>query len=82
MKQQKTRELLVTTKVAQHWQDDFDQRVDELMHLVSQVDNEKQMQDVSETLDVYHNNTQKSSKSRRKKLVHSERPFEFLVFRN
>lgn len=81
MKQQKTRELLVTTKVAQHWHEDFEQRVDELMNMVSKVDNEKQVLDSCEILDVYHNNKLKPSK-RRKKLVQNDRPFEFLVFRN
>ena len=81
MKQQKTRELLVTTKVAQHWNDDFDQRVDELMNIVSKVDNDLQMEHVSEMLGVYHNSAQKP-KSRRKKMIQSDRPFEFLVFRN
>jgi len=82
MKQQKTRELLVTTKVAQSWNDDFEQRVDELMNLVSKVDTDAFMNEVSEMLDVYHNNKHKLSKSRRKKLIQEERPFEFLVFRN
>lgn len=78
---QKTRELLVTTKVAQNWQADFDQKVDELMNIVSKVDNDSSMQQATETLDVYHNTTQKP-KRRKKKLVQSERPFEFLVFCN
>ena len=81
MKQQKTRELLVTTNVAQNWNDDFEQRVDELMNIVSRVDNDVQMQHVSEMLDVYHNSTSKP-KARRKKVSQSDRPFEFLVFRN
>lgn len=82
MKQQ-TRELLVTTRVAQHWQDDFDQRVDELMSIVSKIDNEQKMQDASETMDVYHNATHKAHKAgRKKKLLQNDRPFEFLVFRN
>ena len=46
MKQQ-TRELLVTTKVAQHWQADFEQKVDELMTIVSKVDNEEKVHDAS-----------------------------------
>jgi hypothetical protein len=81
MKQQ-TRELLVTTKVAQHWQSDFEQKVDELMNIVSKVDNEEKVHDASETLDVYRNITQKRSKQVRKKRPGSEKPFEFLVFRN
>lgn len=81
MKQQKTRELLVTTKVAQNWNDDFEQRVDELMNIVSRVDNDVQLLHVSEMLDVYHNSTSKP-KARRKKATQSDRPFEFLVFRN
>lgn len=42
MKQQ-TRELLVTTKVAQNWQDDFEQKIDELMSIVSKVDTEQEV---------------------------------------
>ena len=82
MKQQKTRELLVTTKVAQHWNDDFEQRVDELINIVSKVDTDLHVQLAAETLDVYHNSSQKPSKTRRKKMIQQDRPFEFLVFRN
>lgn len=78
MKQQ-TRELLLTTKVAQHWQDDFDQKVDELMVMVSKIDNEQQTTDATEVLDVYHNQT---SKRKRRLLPQDARPFEFLVFSN
>jgi len=81
MKQQKTRELLVTTKVAQSWNEDFGQRVDELMNIVTKVDNEEQMQQASEILDVYNNRKHRLSK-RRKKINPQEKPFEFLVFRN
>jgi hypothetical protein len=67
MKQQ-ARELLVTTKVAQHWQEDFDQKVEELMLIVSKVDNQKQVND------------EQPLNGRKKKVT--DRPFEFLVFRN
>lgn len=78
---QHTRELLVTTKAAEHWQGDFEQRVDELMLIISKVDNEQQVQQAAEMLDVYHNNRKKTK--RKKKLVAShDRPFEFIVFRN
>jgi len=80
MKQQKTRELLVTTKVAQNWQEDFDQKVDELISLVSKADTEANVHQAAEMLDVYHH-TQKS-KTRKKKTTPTDRPFEFLVFRN
>lgn len=80
MKQQ-VRELLVTTKVAQQWHEDFDQRVDELMSIVTKVDTEQRMMQTAELLDVYHNNTQKA-KRKKKKMVQNERPFEFLVFCN
>ncbi|RYY51437.1 MAG: hypothetical protein EOO06_00095 [Chitinophagaceae bacterium] len=81
MKQQ-VRELLVTTKVAQQWHDEFDQKVDELMTIVSKVDTEPKLMQSAELLDVYHNNTQKAQKRRKKKMVQNERPFEFLVFCN
>ncbi|OJW79854.1 MAG: hypothetical protein BGO69_13525 [Bacteroidetes bacterium 46-16] len=82
MKQQ-TRELLVTTKVAQNWQDDFEQKIDELMSIVSKVDTEQEVLRSSEMLDVYHNTTRHRQKQgRKRKHVFSDRPFEFLVFRN
>ena len=77
---QLTRELLVTAKVAQGWQGDFEQKVDQLVSLVSLVDNEEQVRGAGELLDVYHKKSLKPRKTKRKK---SEgRPFEFLVFRN
>jgi len=81
MKQQ-TRELLVTTKVAQHWHGEFEQKVDELLAIVSKVDNEQKVQDAAETLDVYRNITQKKPKNGKRKKAHADRPFEFVVFRN
>ena len=83
MKQQ-ARELLVTTKVAQHWQEDFNQKVEELMLIVSKVDNEKQVNVASEMLDVYNEKPEYTpqGKRRKRKASFSDRPFEFLVFRN
>lgn len=79
---QQTRELLVTTKIAQSWQDDFDQKVDELMNIVSRIDTERSVQNAAEMLDVYHTTSHKPKPARKKKLVRADRPFEFLVFRN
>lgn len=78
---QTTRELLVTTKVAQNWHEDFDQKVEELMLIVSRIDTETQVSGASEMLDVYHSSADKPRK-RKKKIVKNDRPFEFLVFRN
>ncbi len=78
---QTTRELLVTTKVAQQWQDDFEQKVDELIGVVSKIDTNEQVQHASEVLDVYRKKST-SKKGRKKKAYQSDRPFEFLVFRN
>jgi hypothetical protein len=77
-----SRELLVTTKVAQNWQDDFDQQVDGLMSLISKVDNDINVQNAAELMDVYHNSTIERPKKARKKAAQNERPFEFIVFRN
>lgn len=82
MKQQ-VRELLVTAKVAQNWQGDFEQKVDELMEMVNKVDTDKNVQKAVELLDVYHKTKQKTVKLPKKKLSDCcEKPFEFLVFRN
>ena len=82
MKQQ-VRELLVTAKVAQGWEGQFDQRVDELIDLVNKVDTEKQVTHAGELLDVYHKIRQKPGRPKKKKLGDCcEKPFEFLVFRN
>lgn len=78
---QTSRELLVTTKVARHWQGDFDQRVEELMAVVNKVDTDEQVEHASELMDVYRSKS-KAKKQKRKKADPADRPFEFLVFRN
>lgn len=78
-----SRELLVTTKVAQHWNDEFEQKVDELMDLVSKVDNDAQVQASVEFLNVYHDSVKGPRNGRKKaRKAESDRPFEFIVFRN
>lgn len=81
---QTTRELLVTTKVAQSWQDDFDRNVDELMKMVSKVDNVNCVEEATELLDVYHNTIKDtpSSIEQQSKQGKTDKPFEFVVFRN
>lgn len=77
---QTTRELLVTTKVAQNWQNNFEQKVEELILVVSKIDTNEQVQQASEMMDVYR--AKNTSKKRKRKTEQSDRPFEFLVFRN
>lgn len=80
---QTTRELLVTTKVAASWQQDFDSHVEGLMSLVSKVDNQKHVDQVTELLDVYHSKTEDASLANaQKRQCDSGRPFEFTVYRN
>jgi hypothetical protein len=82
MKQQ-VRELLVTAKAAEKWEDQFNENVDELMTLVNKVDNEEKIHASGELLDVYHKTRQKPAKLRKRKLSDSnDKPFEFLVFCN
>jgi hypothetical protein len=82
MKQQ-VRELLVTAKVAQQWSESFEKNVDELMDLVNKTDTDKNVQVVTELLDVYRKKKQKATKLKKKKLSDCcEKPFEFLVFSN
>jgi hypothetical protein len=82
MKQQ-VRELLVTAKVAQNWQDHFNEKVEELMSLVNKVDTDKQVLRTGELLDVYKKTKQKAPRARKKKISdYSDKPFEFLVFCN
>lgn len=78
-----SRELLVTTKVAQHWNDEFEQKVDELMDLVSKVDNETEVQRSVELLNVYHDSAPaRRGAGKKVRKAEKERPFEFIVFRN
>ncbi len=79
---QTSRELLVTTKAAQNWQEqDFEQRVEELMAVVNKVDTDEQVEHASELMDVYRTKN-KQKRAKRKKADPAGRPFEFLVFRN
>lgn len=77
---QTARELLVTTKVAESWQQNFDSNVDGLMNLVSKVDTETHVENATELLDVYHSKNDDLSVPQKKHP--SGRPFEFTVFRN
>lgn len=79
---QTTRELLVTTKVAESWQQNFDSNVEGLMSIVSKVDNHDHVDKVTELLDVYHNSKDTSLSPDPHKKINSGRPFEFTVFRN
>lgn len=67
-----------------HWQGTFDEKVDELMSLVSRVDNEDETARSAEIMDIYHNNITRSNRRLKRKVQQheSERPFEFLVFKN
>lgn len=79
---QRTRELLVTTKAAQQWQEEFERRVDELMLLVESIDNMDNVQKASEMLDVYHSIPKPAKAGKKGKVTNRDKPFEFLVFRN
>jgi hypothetical protein len=79
---QTSRELLVTTKAARHWEDNFEQQVEELISVINKVDTDEHVILASETLDVYRTTSKRAKKARKKKTDMESRPFEFLVFRN
>ncbi len=80
---QKVRELLLTTKVAQGWRDNFEEKVDELINLVTKVDTDVNVDQATEVLDVYKTPKKTGiNRKRRKTATAEERPFEFTVFRN
>lgn len=80
---QTTRELLVTTKVAESWEQNFDSNVDKLMFIVSKIDTVEQVGSATELLDVYHSKSKDLPMSdTSKKDVTTGRPFEFTVFKN
>ncbi len=74
----------MTTKVAQQWQDDFDQQVNVLIKIVSKVDTESIIDHATELMNVYHHTALATSKRKGKKLKQDlqDKPFEFIVFRN
>lgn len=80
---QTTRELLVTTKAAESWKQNFDRNVDRLMFIVSKIDTEEHVDDATELLDVYHSKSEDLPVAdAEKKDVSTGRPFEFTVFKN
>ncbi len=80
----RSRELLVTTKVAQQWQDNFNREVDMLIAIIGTVDNETSVSAATELMDVYHPTPVEASRKKTKRLRQSaiHKPFEFTVFRN
>ena len=86
MKKSDTRELLLITKAAEHWEGDFNKNVDDLMDLVNRVDTAEAVLQCVEVLDVYQNtspdNLGKSKHKKRRPNLGHQKPFEFLAFRN
>lgn len=78
---QTTRELLVTTKVVESWEHNFDSNVDGLMTLVSKVDTKQHVDRATELLDVYRNKAERQPEEAERQRDNN-RPFEFTVFRN
>ncbi len=80
----RSRELLVTTKVAQQWQDNFNREVDVLIAVIGTVDNDANVSAATEVMDVYHPAPVETSRKKTKRFRQSPalKPFEFTVFRN
>ena len=79
-----TRELLLTTKTAEKWQEQFDAQVDSIIETINRIDTVEQVERATEIMDVYHHtaiHTKRHAK-RGKRILFGERPFEFLTFRN
>lgn len=67
------------TRTAQQWQDDFDERVADLMEILCKVDNEQQVSRATETINVYKESDAPPGKTKSKQQA---RPFQFVTFRN
>lgn len=74
-----TREVLLMTRTAQQWQDDFDEKVAELMDMLCKMDNEQQVSRATETINVYKESEAPAIKTKGRSQA---RPFQFLAFRN
>lgn len=79
-----SRELLLTTKAAEKWQEHFDAQVDSIIETINKVDTMDQVECATEVMDVYHHTAihTKRHVKRGKRILFGERPFEFLTFRN
>ncbi len=79
-----SRELLLTTKVAEKWQEHFDEQVDAIIDTINRIDTLDVVARTSEVMDVYHHTAIHSKRhaKRGKRIVFGDRPFEFLTFRN
>ncbi|MBS1615534.1 MAG: hypothetical protein JST06_05390 [Bacteroidetes bacterium] len=82
--EKKSRELLLTTKAAEKWQEQFDAQVDSILETISKLDTQKQVEQATEVMDVYHHSAidARHHVKRGRRLIIGERPFEFLTFRN
>ena len=76
-----TRELLVTSKIADTWRNNLEQKIEELIDVVWHVHDEDQVHKAVELLDVYPKRSKKNNKTANRKLK-SNRPFQFVVCRN
>jgi hypothetical protein len=80
---QQVRELLLTARATEHWNEQFNEKVEELMALVSKIDTDQQIRNAGEVMDVY-----RKTKERPKLPINKssseccEKPFKFIVFSN
>ncbi len=77
-----TRELLVTAKVAENWNTNLEQKIEELIEIVYHVHNEEKVNLAAELLDVYPKKRKKANDVANPKSTKARRPFQFMVCRN
>ncbi len=80
---QQVRELLLTARAAENWNEQFNEKVEELMSLVSKIDTEQQISNAGEIMDVYHKTKMRPQLPLNKKSNDCcDKPFKFIVFCN
>lgn len=77
-----TREVLLMTRTAQQWQDDFEEKIAELMEIIGKVDTKEQFKLTTETMNVYHETPDTTNALKRTKIAARKRPFQFTAFMN
>jgi hypothetical protein len=79
-----SRELLLTTKAAEKWQEQFDAQVDSIIETINKIDTLDEVAKTTEIIDVYHHTAIHTTRhaKRGKRILFGDRPFEFLTFRN
>ncbi len=82
MKQKKSTELLLTSRMVQRWDNSLDKNIDEILDFISKLEKATQSHKTTIDINLYKKRTAPTKHNSQKSAEAANRPFQFQVFCN